>query len=70
VTLQEGIDMYTKNAAKLTSLKDIGEIKEGFFADLIIVNQNLYKIDSSQIINTKPIFVITDGKIVYKKANK
>jgi predicted amidohydrolase YtcJ len=67
LSVQQGINLYTKNAAKLVYRKNIGEIKKGYLADLIVLDKNIYKLNKMDIDKIKPILTIVNGKIIYKK---
>ena len=43
-----------------------GKIKPGYDADLTILDKNILEIDSSQILATKVLFTIVNGKIIYE----
>ena len=43
-----------------------GKIKPGYDADLTILDKNILEIDSSQILETKVLFTIVNGKIIYE----
>ena len=60
------VDGYTKNAAmQFDRSGELGSILVGAKADLIILNQNLFKVDRYDIHKTKPIAVFQDGKMTY-----
>lgn len=44
----------------------VGLLKADYFADIIVVDQDLFTIDSSKIMNTNVLCTIVDGNIVYK----
>jgi N-acetylglucosamine-6-phosphate deacetylase len=58
-SLENAVQMATTNPARLLGLDDIGEIKQGMRADLI-----LFTIEYSGIVVQK---TIVTGKIVYSK---
>lgn len=40
-SVAEAVKMITKNPAKLLNLRNLGELKEGFLADIVIFNENI-----------------------------
>ena len=43
-----------------------GSIEKGKAADLTILNTDLIKCDENEILNSKVLYTIVDGEIVYK----
>jgi hypothetical protein len=44
---------------------ELGSIEKGKAADMVVLNRNLFKIDPESIIDTKVVYTIFAGKIVY-----
>jgi predicted amidohydrolase YtcJ len=66
ITLMEGLRGYTSNAAWfMREEHERGQLKEGFLADLAILNQDPFEVDARQIGDTKAVLTIVDGAIVY-----
>ena len=64
LTIGEAIESYTINAAKLLRMEDqIGTLKAGKLADLIVLDQNVVEIDPKQIHKTKVLMTMMDGKV-------
>jgi len=65
-TLFEGLQCYTKGSAWFTREENgRGQIKEGYLADVVILNQNPFNVDESRIRETKAALTIVDGEIVH-----
>jgi predicted amidohydrolase YtcJ len=47
-------------------LRTEGSIEAGKLADLIILSQDLFKVDPNQIGNTKVLMTMAGGKAVYR----
>lgn len=61
------IKMHTINGAYLMYQEKItGSIEVGKRADLIVINQNLFKIPKERIKNTKVLMTLLDGKVIYE----
>ena len=66
LTLEETIVAFTINTAWVLRVDDVtGSIEEGKSADFIILNHNLFEIESTEIHNTEVQKTIFKGKIVY-----
>jgi predicted amidohydrolase YtcJ len=67
LTLEQAIRGYTMGGAIAAGReKTEGSIKAGKLADLIILSQDLFKVDPNQIGNTKVLMTIVGGKVVYR----
>ena len=83
LTLQQVIDLTSKNPAKIFRIKNKGLLKEGFDADLTIIDMNLEKEVKADDLFSKskwspfegkvlkgwPILTIVRGDIVYDNGN-
>ncbi len=64
--LPTALAAYTINGAYANHLESItGSIEIGKTADLIVLNNNLFKIPPNQIHNTKVVLTMFQGKIVF-----
>jgi predicted amidohydrolase YtcJ len=45
---------------------ELGSIEKGKAADMVVLNRNLFEIDLDIIINSKVVYTIFAGKIVYE----
>jgi len=67
LTLEEAVRAFTINAAWVLQLDGItGSIEEGKSADMIILNHNLFEIESTEIHKTQVRQTIFKGKLVYE----
>lgn len=67
VDIYTAIDAYTEGSAYVEFMENKkGRIKEGFFADLTVLDRDIFTIDSKDIRNVKAYMTIIDGEIVYK----
>jgi predicted amidohydrolase YtcJ len=66
LTLEEVIIAYTINVAWSLHLEDVtGSIEEGKFADMIILNHNLFEIPPTDIHQTEVLKTLFKGQAVY-----
>lgn len=62
------LEAYTMGGAYQMRMEDkIGSIEPGKYADLVVLEQNLFEIDQREIHNVKVAYTIFDGRIVYQK---
>lgn len=67
ISLEEAIKGYTLGAAFAGHReKTEGSLEAGKLADLILLSQDLFKIEPTQIANTEVMFTMVGGKVVYQ----
>jgi len=67
LSLEQAIRGYTMGGAIAAGReKTEGSIEAGKLADLIILSQDLFKVDPDQIGNTKVLMTMVGGKVVYR----
>lgn len=67
LTAQEMLQSFTKNVAYQTFREDdLGSLKVGKKADMVVLGEDITKIDPKDISETPVVYTIVDGKIVYK----
>jgi predicted amidohydrolase YtcJ len=68
ISLIEALRAYTIGSAEILGLEEhIGSIEVGKFADIIILDTNIFKVDECKIHTAKVIMTIIDGVIVHDK---
>ncbi|UCE51458.1 MAG: amidohydrolase [Desulfobacterales bacterium] len=66
ITVEEAVRGYTITPAMAYGRdKDMGSITPGKFADLIILDRNIYTVDPMEIAETRVEMTLFDGRIVY-----
>ena len=66
IDLELAIDAFTINAAFLNKHdEDTGSVEVGKHADLIVLDQNLFEIESAQISDTNVLLTLFGGEPVY-----
>ena len=67
ISLEDGIKAYTLGAAFAgRKEKEEGSLQAGKLADMIIVDQDLFKIPASEIGKTQVLLTMVGGKTVYE----
>jgi predicted amidohydrolase YtcJ len=68
VDIYDAIDAYTLESAYHEFQEDVkGRIKPGYFADMVVLDRDIFTIDSMEIIDVLPVMTIVDGKVVYEE---
>jgi predicted amidohydrolase YtcJ len=67
VTLEEMLEAYTINGASQARLEDeTGSIEVGKAADLVLLEQNLFEVDTMRLKDVKVLMTLLEGEIVYE----
>lgn len=68
LTLAEALYAYTAAPPKAIGMEDkLGTITPGKYADLLILDQDPFTVDSSRLGEIKPVMTIVGGKVVYSR---
>jgi predicted amidohydrolase YtcJ len=66
ISIEDAIKAYTYNTAYANFEEKIkGSIEEGKLADLTVLSKNLLKVPPKEILETKVVYTIVAGKVVY-----
>jgi len=67
ITVEEAIDCYTIGSAYVQFMEDRkGRIKEGYFADMAVLDTDIFTCDPAAIKDTQSVLTVMGGKVVYK----
>ncbi|MDR3225175.1 MAG: amidohydrolase [Clostridiales Family XIII bacterium] len=68
LTLAQLLTAYTKGSA-YSALREneIGSLQAGYFADVIVLDRNLFDVPESELIDGKVDVTVFDGKVVYER---
>ena len=67
LTAYQMLEAYTKNVAYQNFMDDIiGTVEVGKFADLVVLDTNILEADAKAISDTRVVYTISDGRIVYE----
>ena len=68
ITMAEAIELYTLGAAYAQFMEDRkGMLKKGYLADVVILDNDLFSIPEDQIMQTRVMYTMVGGQIVYQK---
>ena len=66
VTIEQAIEMYTVNGAMAQRIdKQSGSIEVGKSADMLVLSQNVFEAEPSEIGETEVITTVFEGKTIY-----
>lgn len=63
--MEQVLTGYTKNAAAAYNSKTTGMLKAGMSADIIAIDRNLFDIEPEEILKSKVIYTMFEGKQIY-----
>jgi len=68
VDVYTAVDAYTSGSAYATfDEKEKGRIKQGYLADLVLLDRDIFTIPRKEIRNTKVLWTMVGGNIAYRK---
>lgn len=68
VSLAQILTAYTYGAACAVNREnDIGTLKEGMLADIVVLDRNLFDVSEDEYLDMMPVMTMVDGKIVFEK---
>lgn len=68
-TVSAVVEAYTINGAYALRQEDVtGSLEVGKFADLIVVDQNIFEIDADEISQTQVLLTLLGGKQVFRRS--
>ena len=66
ISLEDAIRVMTLGGAySMRKENELGSIEKSKAADMVVLNRNLFEIDPDSIIDSKVVYTIFAGKIVY-----
>ncbi len=66
--IYDAVDAYTYESAYASFEENVkGRIKPGYYADMVVLSQDIFTIPGDEIINTKVDATIVDGRFVYER---
>jgi len=67
VDVTTAIELYTREAQQITGIPDVGQLKLGYHADFMVLNQDILKVSPEKIDGIGVEETYMDGNLVYKK---
>ena len=68
ISLREALAGYTIEPAYLSGMgATLGKINPGYLADLIVLKQDIFKLDADELFKLRPEMTIVNGCIVFQQ---
>jgi predicted amidohydrolase YtcJ len=68
MTLSEMLKICTlSSACALNRDDDLGSLERGKLADITVLDRNLFKVPTEEILDTMPVMTMVDGQVVFEK---
>ena len=68
INIEDAVYAYTMGSAYANFCEDNrGSISPGKYADLVVLSQDIYRVDPDQIKNTNIDLTMVDGEIAYSR---
>jgi predicted amidohydrolase YtcJ len=66
ITLAQAVEYYTLGSAYAQfAEKDKGSITPGKLADLVVLSQDIFRVEPREILQTKPVLTMVGGRVVF-----
>jgi predicted amidohydrolase YtcJ len=65
IGIVEAIECYTRNSTRVMGMKEAGELREGFLADLTVVEDDITACEPRAISQSRVLMTVVGGKVVY-----
>lgn len=66
VDVETAVDAYTYESAYMEGLEDRkGRLKPGFYADLLVLDRDIFTVDPEEIRRTRPVLTMVGGRVVH-----
>ncbi|MBO4880912.1 MAG: amidohydrolase [Firmicutes bacterium] len=70
LSVYDAVKLFTVNAAKSCFMEnELGQIREGFLADLVVLSEDIFTIDPDRIKDVCVTRTVSCGKTVFRKEN-
>lgn len=66
--METAIDAYTMESAYAEFQEDVkGRLKPGYYADMVLLDRDIFTVDPMEIKDILPVMTIVGGKVVYQR---
>lgn len=71
ISLKDALKAYTiGGAASFGRSHELGTLETGKFADITVLDKNLFEIDPQEYVDVKPILTMMDGNVIFEKSKE
>ena len=70
INIEDGVYAYTMGSAYANFREDNRGSISGKYADLVVLSQDIYRVDPDQIKNTNTDLTMVDGEIAYSRSQR
>lgn len=68
IDVETALEAYTVNNAWVGMMEDeLGRLKEGFLADIAVLDRNPFEVDPTELKDIRVVLTIVDGEIVFRR---
>jgi predicted amidohydrolase YtcJ len=68
LTLAESLRFYTHGSAYVAGREhELGRLAPGYYADIVVLDRNLFDVSEKEILSGKVDITIMDGKVIYRR---
>ena len=68
ISVEEAVTAYTASNAYASYLeRQLGKIEPGYYADLVVLSDDIFTIDPSRIAGTRAELTMVDGEVVFER---
>ncbi|WP_262499743.1 amidohydrolase family protein [Planococcus sp. ANT_H30] len=70
ISIEKAIELYTKGAQEITRIQGVGQLKPGYHADFIVLEEDILEIPELEIGNTRVLETFMAGQSVFRKVSE
>ena len=67
ISVETAIKLYTRGAQRMSNFPNVGQLVEGYEADFVVLDQDIFEVDAQKIRDTKVEATYIHGEVVYQR---
>lgn len=67
IDIETAVKLYTREAARTAGFSDLGQLKEGYLADFVLLDRDIFTVPSEEIDQIKVMATYIEGDCVYQR---
>lgn len=68
IDVETAVKLYTKGSQQVTRIPNVGQLKEGYCADFIVLSDDLFTIQPKEITNVEVVQTYIGGELVFERS--